>query len=252
MPLDSTQLALLAAMIFLAALLYASVGHAGASGYLAAMALLGIAPEVMKPAALAMNVLVAAIATYRFGSTPYFKPQLLWPFAVGSVPLAFVGGAMQLPFSSYRVLVGVSLLVSAAWMAWRINRPEPLARPPKLAAAVAIGAGLGLLSGLTGVGGGIFLSPLLLLAGWAGTRETAAASAPFILVNSISGLLGHWSSIGKLPPELGVLAAVAVLGGAIGAQLGSRHLPPKILRALLSIVLVIAGVKLVAVAFGRG
>src|SRR5204862_1740002 len=173
--LDANLIALLAAGMLVAAFAYASVGHGGASAYIAAMALAGIAPPAMRPIALVLNILVSAIATYKFWRAGYFRWRLFWPFAAVSIPLAFVGGAITLPGHAYKILVGV-VLIYAAWQLWRSARAgeelRPLRQPP-LPWAMAVGAALGLLAGLTGVGGGIFLSPVLLLLGWAGTKQTS-------------------------------------------------------------------------------
>ena len=236
----------IAALFFVGAALYASVGHGGASSYLAAMGLFSFTPEVMKPTALALNILVAAVATIKFYRARLFKWELFWPFAVASIPAAFVGGATQLPSRWYKVLVGIVLLYAAVWMVRSSLKPigkEP--HPPPLWAAIVSGLAIGFLSGLTGVGGGIFFSPLLLYMGWAETRATSAVAAPFILVNSISGLLGHFSSVAQLPASIPVWGAAALIGGWIGASYGSRRAPTPVLRQLLSLVLIVAGVKLV-------
>ena len=239
------EIAALAIAILGIALLYSSVGHGGASGYLAVMALLGVAPAVMRPTALSLNVLVAGLATYHFARAGFFSWRLFWPFALTSIPLAAVGGALALPDPIYKRVVGVALLVAAGHLLWTAHSaPEPGVRPPRAALAVVVGAGLGLLSGLTGVGGGIFLSPLLLAAGWAGVRETAAASAAFILVNSIAGLAGFAASGGAFPGTgVAALAVAAGAGGWTGSRLGSRRLARPTIRRLLAIVLVLAGVK---------
>ena len=233
-------------LIFLAAILYSSIGHAGASGYLAAMALMGLAPDVMKPTALCLNIVVATIGTIQFARAGYFAWNIFWPFAITSIPLAFVGGALRLPFQYYRVAVGAVLLFAAVRLIYAATKakheePEPL---PFFAAVIA-GGGIGLLSGLTGVGGGIFLSPLLLLANWATMRQTAAVSVAFILVNSIAGLAGNLASVQYLPPPIPIWALAAGIGGLIGSELGSRHAPPIVLRYLLAAVLTIAGGKMI-------
>ena len=220
------------------------MGHAGASGYLAAMALFGVAPEVMKPTALTLNLLVASIASFKFYRAGHFSWPTFWPFVVASVPMAFVGGGIALPVTVYRPLLGVVLLYSAARFTFGFRGTDEV-RPIPLWAALSIGAVIGLLSGLTGVGGGIFLSPVLLLLRWAPIRTTAAVSATFILANSAAGLAGHLSSVGHLHPMVPVWAAIAGVGGWIGSEMGSRRLPPPILRRLLALVLVIAGVKLI-------
>jgi uncharacterized membrane protein YfcA len=245
----SNQVALLLAVLILGvALLYSSVGHAGASGYLAVMALLGVAPAVMKPTALVLNILVALIAFTTFYRAGHFSFHLFWPFALTSVPCAFLGGALTLPNQWYKAGVGILLLYSAVQMFFtqRSVADRASARPP-LGIALAIGSVVGLVSGLIGVGGGIFLSPILLLTGWAGIREAAAVSALFILVNSIAGLLGHVTSVAGLPAVLPLFALAAFIGGSIGSRYGSRRLPPTALRQALALVLIIAGVKLIAV-----
>ena len=239
---------LLSLLIFAAGLLYSSVGHAGASGYLAAMALFGLAPEVMKPTALTLNILVATIATVQFNQAGYFSWKNFWPFAISSIPFAFIGGAMQLPGSIYKQIVGLVLLFAAYHFVKQrqmaaVNSTKPMPIP----AAIIAGAGIGLLSGTVGVGGGIFLTPLILYMGWAGTKQTAAVSAAFILINSISGLAGHLSSMESLPPEIYVWGSAALLGGIIGSGLGSRHFANATLYNLLAVVLVIAGVKFILV-----
>ncbi len=237
----------LTALIFCAAMLYASVGHAGASGYIAAMALFGVAPAVMKPAALALNILVATIATIKFYRVRAFSWPLLWPLAMTSVPCAFIGGLITLPGNLYKPLVGV-VLVYSAWRAFAIaneSKPGPCV-PPSPPVLAGIGAALGLLSGLTGVGGGIFLSPLLLLNRWAETKTVAGVSAAFILVNSIAGLAGVVAARSiTLAPALPLWAAAAVVGGYIGAELGSRRFGNPTIRRLLALVLLIAGVKMI-------
>ncbi len=238
------ELLLLASLVFVAALLYASVGHGGASGYLAAMGLVGVAAAVMKPTALVLNVLVSAIATVQFLRVGAFSWPVFWPFALGSIPLAFVGGAVALPSTSYKRLVGVVLLYAAWRLVVRGLRPGPATHPPSAGVAIGLGAAIGLLSGLVGVGGGIFLSPLVLFMGWAAMRETAGVAALFILVNSLAGLTGHLASLALLPPETPVLAAAAVAGGAIGATAGARRLATPALRRLLGVVLAIAGAKM--------
>src|SRR5215208_3073755 len=244
MPVSETLV--IAMLFFIGAALYASVGHGGASSYLAVMGLFSFAPSVMKPTALALNILVAGVATLKFYRAGLFKWQLFWPFAMVSIPAAFLGGATTLPTRWYKVVVGVVLLYAAAWMfrsSLKLLSGETH-KPPFWAAVIA-GLAIGFLSGLTGVGGGIFLSPLLLYMGWAETRATSGVAAPFILVNSIAGLLGHVSSVAQLPPSIPFWAAAAVLGGWIGATYGSKRAPAPVLRQLLSLVLIVAGGKLI-------
>ena len=237
-------------LIFLAALLFSSVGHGGASAYLATFALIGMAPESMRPAALCLNVLVASIALYKFYRADAFNWQLFWPIAIASIPAAFMGGQLTLPNATYKTVVGLCLLY-AAWTIYRgANKIEEIelaiVKKPVL---ILLGAGLGFLSGLTGVGGGIFLSPVLLYFGWAKTKVVSGVAAAFILVNSISGLLGVFTQIVILPKNLPYMAIAAVLGALIGAEFGSRKLTNPTIRKLLALVLVLAGSKMVLSAF---
>jgi uncharacterized membrane protein YfcA len=236
----------IAGLFLLAAMLYSSVGHAGASGYLAVMALFGLAPAVMKPTALALNIIVAAVATMKFYRAGRFSFELFWPFAITSIPAAFIGGAITLPAKWYDAVVGLALLYAALWMFRSAKTAaKMLVHPPPLAAALVCGLVIGLLSGLTGVGGGIFLSPLILMMGWAETRATSAVAAAFILVNSVAGLLGHLSSISRVPSALPFWMIAALIGGWIGAEYGSKRLATPVLRQLLSLVLVVAGLKMI-------
>ncbi len=237
------QSLLLAAAFLIAAVLYSSVGHAGASGYLAVMAFAGMPAPMMRPTALVLNLLVASIATVRFARAGLFSWSLFWPFALGAIPLAFVGGAITLPGHWYRTLVGTVLWAAAARLALNLTQPTPV--PPPKPVAIGCGAGIGLLAGLTGTGGGIFLSPLLLFMGWAETRQTGGVAAAFILVNSAAGLAGNPKSLGHLPMQLPLWATAAVIGGLIGAELGSRRIGTPVFRRLLATVLVVAGIKLV-------
>ena len=238
----------LALLIFATGLLYSSVGHAGASGYLAAMALFGLAPEVMKPMALVLNILVAIIATWHFFRAGYFSWRIFWPFALGSIPFAYIGGALSLPGPVYKQVLGIILLFAAYRLfQYRHSEAADAVKPVPVIWAVFLGAGIGLLSGAIGVGGGIFLSPLLLFMGWAKTKQTAGVSAAFILVNSIAGISGHLSSVKFLPDIVYPLAIAAVLGGIIGSSLGSRRFVNATLYRLLAVVLLIAGAKLMFV-----
>jgi uncharacterized protein len=235
------------AAFFAAAALYASVGHAGGSAYLAIMGLAGIAPATMRPTALALNILVATIVTLRFQAAGHVRWRAVVPFVIASVPAAFVGGTLVLPSALYKPLVGGVLLVAAVQLFRTAARPaddEPNAGVPTLP-AVAAGAAIGLLAGLTGTGGGIFLTPLIVLAGWAGSRTAAGISAAFILGNSIAGLAGNVAAVGSLPPELPLWLGVVALGGLIGSELGARRLSTIDLRRALAVVLVIAGLKLI-------
>lgn len=239
----------LAVLILGAALLYSSVGHGGASGYLAAMALVAVSPLVMKPTALVLNILVATIALVRYYRVGAFSWPLFWRFAVASIPFAYLGGAITLPGHIYKPLVG-AVLVYAAWRSFHsAGHPAPaVERRPHWLILLVAGAALGFLSGITGVGGGIFLSPLLLFLRWAEVKVISGTAAAFILVNSVAGLLGVAASGPKLPAALPYWAAAAAVGGFVGAEVGSRRLRNPTIRKILAAVLAIAGAKMVVVA----
>jgi uncharacterized membrane protein YfcA len=238
---------LLAACMFAGAALYTSVGHAGASAYIALMALFGIQAAVMRPTALALNILVSAFTSLRFLRAGLFHWRVLWPFALGAIPFAFVGGSIQLPGAYYRPLVGVVLLLSGGRLLWPRELKSNLdSQDPPIWAGILCGIGIGFLSGLTGTGGGIFLSPLLLFLGWSDTRSASGVAAVFILCNSIAGLLGNVSIVKALPPYLWVYAIAVGLGALLGTTLGIQWRPAIILKAL-GLVLLIAGLKLIGV-----
>jgi uncharacterized membrane protein YfcA len=240
------QVLILAALFLVAAVLYGMVGHAGASAYLAIMALVGVTPAVMRPTALVLNILVASIVSLRFARAGYVRPIAALPFLAGSIPAAFIGGAITLPGEVYRPLVGLVLIFAAfRFGVTASNAGEEFPPRPAVALAVASGAVIGLLAGLTGTGGGIFLTPLLLAAGWAGTRFAAGTSAIFILANSISGLAGNVASVGNVPGAIPLWLAAVAIGGLIGSELGSRRLPAPWIRRGLALVLLVAGLKLI-------
>lgn len=235
---------LLAACMFLGAMLYSTVGHAGASAYLALMALFGMSPLVMRPTALVLNILVASLASLRYSRAGLFRWRTLWPFLLGAMPFALLGGSLQIPGEIYRPLVGAVLWLAAARLLWprEISAVAEPGDPPVLI-GILIGAGIGFLSGLTGTGGGIFLSPVLLFLGWSNPKVASGVVAVFILCNSIAGLAGNVASVEALPPNLPLFAGSVLAGGLIGTTLGIRFGSAMILKAL-GLVLVVAGVKL--------
>lgn len=238
---------LLAAFMFLGAALYSSVGHAGASAYIALMALFGLSPAVMRPTALALNILVAAIASFRYLRAGLFRWRVVWPFLAGAVPFAFVGGAIHLPGHYYRPVVGAVLLIGGARLLWPSELTTNIApRDPPVVAGLLLGVVIGLLSGLTGTGGGIFLSPLLLFLGWSSTKPASGIAAVFILCNSIAGLAGNVAIVRALPADLPVYALAVVLGAVTGTAFGIRWGTHQVLKAL-GVVLVIAGLKLIGI-----
>lgn len=236
---------IIALMMGVIALLYSSVGHAGASGYLAVMALMGVAPMVMKPSALMLNIVVSLIAVYQFYRAGAFSWRIFLSLAATSIPFAFLGGYLTLPAHWYKPLVGVILLYAVLYSfrrSYQTQLPEP--KTPSVFALGIVGAVLGLLSGLTGVGGGIFLSPLLLRMNWAPVRTISGIAAMFILVNSISGLLGVLTHHTAVSPSLPYWAVAVMLGGYIGARLGSRYFNVALIQRFLSLVLLISGLKM--------
>ena len=233
--------------VFLIALLYSSVGHAGASGYIAVMALFSVAPALIKPTALTLNILVASIGFWQFWRAGHFSWKLFWPFALLAVPLAFLGGWLNLPAPGLKLALGMVLLFSAANFLLRPSDDAGAQAPPR-PVAIATGGGIGLLAGLTGTGGGIFLTPLLLHLRWSPTKTASAVSALFILCNSAAGLAGSFSAVGSLPLLALPLAAAVVAGGAIGSYYGSRRFPQQTIKRFLAAVLTIAGGKLVLTA----
>jgi uncharacterized protein len=232
--------------IFAVALLYSSVGHAGASGYLAVMALFAIAPEITKPTALILNLFVAMIAFVQFYRAGNFDWKVFLPFAIGSIPMAFIGGMIHLPTAIYKIILGIALILAAVRLAINLKSDNET-KTPEFWVCLLIGAILGFVSGLIGIGGGIFLTPILLLTNWTETKKAAGISALFILVNSISGLLGAYASINLLPTTVWYWIAAAIVGGFIGSTLGSYRFNSQTLRRVLAFGLIIAGGKLIFV-----
>jgi uncharacterized membrane protein YfcA len=244
--MDATTVALIALLMAMAAALYSTVGHGGASAYLAIMALFAVAPETMRPTALALNLVVAGFGSWRYWRAGQTNLKLLAMFAVTAVPAAFIGGGIHVPPEIYRPLVGVVLWLAALRLFWQ---PSDLAsREPRevsLAIALPIGALLGLLAGLTGTGGGIFLSPLIILLRWEDARRASGVVAAFILLNSIAGLAGNVASVQALPAELPIFALAVIAGALVGTWLGVGRLPKPRLLQWLGLVLLIAGAKLI-------
>lgn len=240
------EIATVALLMAAAAALYSAVGHGGASAYLAIMALFAFPAEVMRPTALALNLLVAGIAAVGFLRAGQFNPRLFALVAVAAVPFAFLGGLLALPNELYRPLVGVLLWLAALRLLWSpVIRPDRPLRPPAPAIAVPAGAAIGLLAGLTGTGGGIFLSPLALLLRWEAPRRISGTAAGFIFVNSAAGLAGTVTVRDAFPQALPLFLLAVALGAAAGSWLGVERLLRRRIEQALGLVLIIAGAKLV-------
>jgi len=235
---------LLLVALFIVAFLYASVGHGGASGYLALMVLFGVSTVYMRASALTLNLSVSAVSFYAFYRAGYFRKKILLPFILGSIPMAFLGARINIDPILFKYILGVFLMIAVARMLYVPKDEKKEVIPFQILVAVFIGAFLGFFSGLIGIGGGIILSPILLLLGWTNVKETAAISAIFIFLNSTAGILGLLSSGTEFSPHLLYWVGVAFVGGLLGAYVGSFRMSVVKLRYLLAFVLLLASFKL--------
>lgn len=243
--LNNDFLMLFCLLLAVVAFLYSSVGHGGASGYLALMAIFSFPVLVMKPTALLLNLFVSGISFFFYYQKEFFKPKLFYPFAITSVPAAFIGGMIPLENSFYKIVLGIVLILAALRLFGFFNSKEKETTKINIPLAMGIGFGIGLLSGMLGIGGGVILSPILLLLGWANLKETAAISSLFIFVNSIAGLSGYFLNGHRLPDESFYLVPIAIFGGIIGAYYGSGFFSNKVLKYVLATVILMASVKLI-------
>lgn len=231
------------------AIIYAAVGQAGASGYIAAMGLAGFPAVVMKVTALSLNVLVALIGAVLFLKAGRLSWRSIWPFAALGFPFSLLGGAVQLPSPVYYPIVGAVLVLSSIQMARTALRwgsgPVADAVPPPHAAALLTGAMIGFVSGATGTGGGVFLAPVILAMNWGTARQTAATTAVYNLMNSAAALIGAHSTWSHIPAALPLWLLAVGAGGLLGAVVGSRHLSDRLLRSILAVLLLVSGVKLI-------
>lgn len=245
----TTESLTLAAILLLVAAAYAAVGQAGATGYLAVMGLAGLHPSVMKPTALALNILVAAIGTVQFWRASMLSWRTFYPFAVLGFPFSLIGGSINLQASIYYPVVGAILLIAGAQILRSASRAEgSRARPPEtppFLPALATGAAIGFVSGTTGTGGGIFLAPAILAMNWVDVRRTAAVTAAYNLLNSTAALAGAYATLGQLPSALPFWLVAVGIGGLIGASVGARYLPERAMRYVLACVLLGSGLKLI-------
>jgi hypothetical protein len=242
--LQNENIYLFLLMLPIVSFLYASVGHGGASGYLALMALFSFSSEIMKPTALLLNLFVAGISFYYYYKGGYFNKKLFLSFAIASIPLAFLGGTIEIDASVYKKILAVLLVFAILKMLNVFGKENGSVKQVKLWQGLLVGGIIGFFSGLIGIGGGIILTPLILLLHWGNMKEAAAVSALFIWVNSAAGLVGQLSSGVHLEIETFVLVAVALIGGVLGAYLGSKKINNQSLRYILAFVLIIASVKL--------
>ena len=231
-------------LLFIVAFLYSSVGHGGASGYLALMAFFSFAPETMRPTALILNLFVSLIAFVQYYRNGYFQWKLFWPFAVASIPAAFIGGMILIDAEWYKKILGVLLLFPVIRLAGLNFNTEKSRKEQTLFASLIIGAVIGLFSGMIGIGGGIILSPVILLLHWANMKQTAAVSALFIFVNSLAGLAGIYTTGFEYNPEIVWMIAISFSGGLAGSYLGAKKFDNIFLKRLLAVVLFMASIKL--------
>ena len=246
--MDSETLLLTIAFL-ITALIYAAVGQAGASGYIAIMGLAGFGPLAMKTTALSLNLLVAAIGTVLFLRAGRLSWRNVWPFAILGFPFSMLSGALHLPERVYFPLVGMVLILSAFQMArtalsGKKTGAETTVTPP-FKAALATGAVIGFVSGTTGTGGGVFLAPIILTMNWGTARQTAATTAVYNLMNSFAALIGAFAAWDHIPSTLPAWLVAVAVGGTVGAYIGSRYLSDRWLRGILSILLLVSGIKLV-------
>jgi uncharacterized protein len=231
-------------LLFLVAFLYSSVGHGGASGYLALMAIFSIAPDVMKPTALLLNLFVSLTSFIQFYRGGHFKWKIFLPLAISSVPMAFLGGLIAVDADVYKKILGLLLVIPIVRFLFFANIPVSELKKSNAGLSVIIGAGIGFLSGLIGIGGGIILSPVLLLLKWTDQKQTAAISALFIFVNSLSGLAGQLTKGIQFSTDMYAYVAVAFAGGLCGAYFGALKFKQVILKNMLAVVLIVAAYKL--------
>jgi uncharacterized membrane protein YfcA len=231
-------------MLFVVAFLYSSVGHGGASGYLAVMAIAGISPMLMKSTALILNLFVAGVAFISFYKAGHFKFRILWPFGITSMPMAFLSAQISIQPALYKILLGICLLIAITWMILKPKLNDRPVKEPSLLVALAAGAILGFVSGVIGIGGGILLSPLLILLNWSTIKQTAGISAAFIVLNSMSGLAGLVQKGLSLDSHSILWIIAAFTGGILGSFIGSRKLSVEGMKYTLAGVLFFAAIKL--------
>ena len=224
--------------------MYSSIGHGGASGYLALMAIFNFSPEIMRPTGLILNLFVSGIAFYHFWKSGYFNKKLFFIFSISSIPLSFIGGTLIIDATIYKISLGIILLFSIVRIISK-SKNENKTKPINIPKGIIIGGLIGFLSGLIGIGGGIILSPIILLLSWGKIKESAAVSALFIWVNSAAGLLGQYSNEIELSKYIWIYILMVVIGGYFGSYISAKYLSNKLLKGLLSLIIISASLKLI-------
>ncbi len=245
--MDLSSIVIVSVLIFIVAALYSSVGHGGASGYLAVLSFFAVAPATMGSTALTLNVLVAGVALFSYLRAGHLSWRLAWPFILLSIPAAFIGGLVKVSEKTYFVLLALALVIAAYRLAMSATGSVEGSefKRVKLSVSLPAGGAIGLLSGIVGVGGGIFLSPVMLLFRWADAKKTSAVAALFIVVNSFAGLAGRLVKGELAIGGFGPLVAVAFLGGLLGSYYGANRFSGVVLRRLLAVVLIVAALKMI-------
>lgn len=240
------ELAVLLLLFLVVSFLYSSIGHGGASGYIAMLSILGMSSSIIRPSALVLNVFVASISFYQYYRAGYFRWKLFYPFALLSVPMAFLGSFVELDATWYKRIVGICLILAVIHIVGIFKpKDETATKQLPFITPILIGGGLGFLSGMIGIGGGIILSPIILIFGWGNLKESAAVSALFIVVNSVAGIFGLWNQDIIWPPQILAWIVVVIIGGFLGAWWGSKKAEHKMLKNVLATVLFFAALKLI-------
>lgn len=233
----------IALCLLLGAVLYTSVGHAGSSAYIAVMTLFNLSSTVIRPTALTLNIAVSAYASWRYIRNKFFDKKLFLFLSLGAIPAAFIGGHINLPSEIYKPIVGVLLIVSGLRFIFLAATRDRELKAVNYPLAIAMGIAIGFLSGITGTGGGIFLSPLIIWLGWNHVKQASGTVAAFIFVNSVAGLLGNYRSTSELPDTLLLFLGAVIIGALVGTRLGISRFTSVGVKRALGLVLIIAGLK---------
>lgn len=246
--METSNIWILSGIIFFVAILYSTVGHGGASAYLATMALFGLTPDIMKPTALILNIIVAGIGSVSYIRAGSFSWQVFWPFALGSLPLTYWASTLEISHNLYKIILGSILIFTSLWLLiGKKNSNDQTTKSGNTLVKIIIGGAIGFIAGITGIGGGVLLSPLLILTHWADPKKTSGIASTFIVANSIVGIIGHLSET-KFPPNyIWYFVATAAIGGLIGSNLGSKRLANSGIKKVLAVIMLISGVQLVGV-----